>query len=96
MSPDMDRHAHDMIAETAKRTARMETRLMSLASALGVDLQNGQKLTTTLATTGVQVHLNGLDVSISRIRNYLATEFPGRHGEAPVYRDGELVATVIY
>lgn len=84
------------VDEICQRTARLETRMVSMASQMGIDLQNGQKLTTRWSATGVMVDVVGIDISFSRIRNALNQDCPDRHGTARVFHNGALIGTVIY
>jgi hypothetical protein len=90
----------DMLEEIRDRTARMETRMITGFSRLGVELHGAPKLTIERVTPGpgIRVHVEAFDTPLSKIRNALLREFPDQRGKgcAVIYHHGEAIGTAYF
>lgn len=85
--------------ELMQRVRRLESRLVTLAQALNVDLvsmaEQVQPETRFTELHGRHVELRSLDVPIARIRKAVREAWPGHNAAVPVYFEGAMVSAVM-
>lgn len=81
------------VDELLDRSIRTESRLVQLGDHVGANLRIKQRIDIHRLPAGlVEVDIDSLDVSISRIYTELGTDHPGK--EVKVFLNGVHVATV--
>lgn len=81
------------IRELLDRTRRLESRLVQFGDFVGANLRTKQRIEVAGPPAAPHVLIDALDVSVSRIVTELR-QHNVRHGEVPVYLNGELVFAI--
>lgn len=92
MHPDSEKELLD-------RVRRLESRLITLAQALNVDLlalaRQAQPDLRETELHGRHVEVRTLDMPIARIRKAIREAWPGHSDPVPVYFEGNMVSAVL-
>ena len=87
------------VKELLDRTRRIESRLVTLAQAQGVDLlalaQQVQPVTQWAEGRGYHVVVRTLDMPIARIRKAVREAWPAHKDPVPVYFEDAMVSAVL-